>query len=154
MSNDLILFDIDGTLADVTHRVNYVRTKPTNWKAFNAAAKLDPVIPIVLEIYHMFLKAGKTLLLGTGRIEDLRVDTEDWLERNGVRGYIKMYMRPENDFRPDTIIKREMLDLIENDFGKWPDAVFDDRPGVVQMWKDVGIFVFDVSQNSWVGQSE
>jgi hydroxymethylpyrimidine pyrophosphatase-like HAD family hydrolase len=31
-----IVCDIDGTVANIEHRRQYVATKPKNWKAFNA----------------------------------------------------------------------------------------------------------------------
>lgn len=37
----LICFDIDGTLANIEHRLDCVRTKPKNWKAFDAAIFVD-----------------------------------------------------------------------------------------------------------------
>lgn len=36
-----IIFDIDGTLADIAHRRHHVETKPKNWSAFQVAAHLD-----------------------------------------------------------------------------------------------------------------
>ena len=35
--NKVIVFDIDGTLANIEHRRAFVATKPKNWKAFTAA---------------------------------------------------------------------------------------------------------------------
>jgi hypothetical protein len=55
-------------------------------------------------------------------------------------------MRPADDFRGDDIVKREILATIVSHFGRKPDMVFDDRPRVVRMWRDEGIFVFNVYQ--------
>jgi hypothetical protein len=55
-------------------------------------------------------------------------------------------MRSKEDFRSDDIVKRELLDDVVADYGKKPDMVFEDRPRVVKMWRDNGIFVFDVKQ--------
>ena len=37
----VIVFDIDGTLANIEHRRAFVATKPKNWKAFNAGIVND-----------------------------------------------------------------------------------------------------------------
>jgi hypothetical protein len=55
-------------------------------------------------------------------------------------------MRKEGDYRSDDIIKKELLDEIVADFGKVPNIVFDDRPRVVKMWRENGVFVADVYQ--------
>jgi hypothetical protein len=55
-------------------------------------------------------------------------------------------MRKADDFRGDDIVKREILDEIFADWGRKPDMVFDDRPRVVRMWREEGIFVFNVYQ--------
>ena len=38
-----VIFDIDGTLADTSHRAHYMQQKPKNWKSFFDECHLDPV---------------------------------------------------------------------------------------------------------------
>jgi hypothetical protein len=141
----LVVFDIDGTLANIEHRLDYVRSKPKNWKAFDAGIPNDKVNLPVAEVFTSML-FHHYIVLASGRNERSRKATEDWLWDNKLRGYQKLYMRKEDDYRNDSIVKREMLDEIIADYGKKPDMVFDDRPRVVKMWRDAGIFVFDVYQ--------
>lgn len=141
----LVVFDIDGTLANIEHRLDYVRSKPKNWKAFDAGIPNDKVNLPVAEVFTSML-FHHDIVLASGRNERSRKATEDWLWDNKLRGYQKLYMRKEDDYRNDSIVKREMLDEIIADYGKKPDMVFDDRPRVVKMWRDAGIFVFDVYQ--------
>jgi len=42
----------------------------------------------------------------------------------------------------------QLLDQIVVDFGRKPDIVFDDRPRVVKMWRENGVFVADVYQGT------
>jgi hypothetical protein len=143
----LIVFDIDGTLANIEHRLDYVRSKPKNWAAFDAGIPNDKVNLPVAEAFHALKAIGHTIIFASGRNERTRSETELWLIRNGFWGIgRKLYMRKADDFRGDDIVKREMLDQIIADFGKKPDMVFDDRPRVVRMWRDAGIFVFNVYQ--------
>jgi len=143
----LVVFDIDGTLANIEHRLDYVRSKPKNWKAFDAGIPNDEVNLPVAEVFWMLNIPGThTIVLASGRNERSREATEKWLRVKALDSYDKLYMRKADDFRNDSIVKREMLDEIIADYGKKPDMVFDDRPRVVNMWRDAGIFVFDVYQ--------
>jgi hydroxymethylpyrimidine pyrophosphatase-like HAD family hydrolase len=143
----LVVFDIDGTLANIEHRLDYVRSKPKNWKAFDAGIPNDKKNPPVAEMFRLITRdAGHNVVLASGRNERSRTATEDWLELNGLGNYERLYMRKADDFRSDDIVKREILDEIIADYGRKPDMVFDDRPRVVRMWRDNCIFVFNVYQ--------
>jgi phosphoglycolate phosphatase-like HAD superfamily hydrolase len=142
----LVVFDIDGTLADIEHRLDYVRSKPKNWKAFDAGIPNDKVNEPVAEVFDAMIMGGHTVILASGRSERTRIATQDWLRKNGFSSYDKLYMRPADDYRGDDIVKREILDEMTRAWGRKPDMVFDDRPRVVRMWRDAGIFVFNVYQ--------
>ena len=80
------------------------------------------------------------IVLLSGRDESCRKETEEWLTKNGIC-YQELHMRPEGDFRKDTVIKREMFDKYIA--GKYyVKAVFDDRPCVVRMWRSMGFTTF------------
>jgi hypothetical protein len=142
----LIVFDIDGTLANIEHRLDYVRSKPKNWAAFDAGIPNDKVNRFVAEAFHSLSAARNTIVLASGRSERSREATVAWLTKNNLHTWDNLYMRKADDFRSDDIVKREMLDQIIADYGRKPDMVFDDRPRVVRMWRDAGIFVFNVYQ--------
>ena len=143
----LVVFDIDGTLANIEHRLAFVRSKPKNWKAFDAGIPNDAVNPYVAEAFHSLKAAGNEIIFASGRSERTRDATMKWLQDNRFWNYTaKLYMRKADDFRGDNIVKQEILDEIIADYGRKPDMVFDDRPRVVRMWRDNGIFVFNVYQ--------
>ena len=50
----VIVFDIDGTLANIEHRRSFVATKPKNWKAFNAGIVNDTPHEDLVELTWMF----------------------------------------------------------------------------------------------------
>lgn len=142
----LICFDIDGTLANINHRLDYVRSKPKNWPAFEAGIPNDAVNNAVATVMCNTASWGHTIILASGRNERSRIATQDWLRKHHLDVYEKLYMRAADDFRSDDVVKREILDEIVADYGKKPDMVFDDRPRVVKMWRDAGVFVFDCYQ--------
>jgi phosphoglycolate phosphatase-like HAD superfamily hydrolase len=143
----LVCFDLDGTLADIEHRLGFVRSKPKNWPAFDAGIPNDAVNLPVAEVFHSLKAAGNEIIFASGRNERTRDVTMKWLQDNGLWDYrSKLYMRKADDYRSDDIVKDEIIDEIVADYGKLPDMWFDDRPRVVRAVRKRGIFVFDVYQ--------
>jgi len=136
------VFDLDGTLCNVTHRRQWVATQPKNWDAWNAGISEDVPNAPVLDMLHS-LSSSFRIVLVSGRGSEYRVQTEEWLKKYRIP-YDALYMRAFEDFRADDEIKSELADQVEKDYRIL--GVFDDRKRVVDMWIKRGIFVFDVSQ--------
>jgi phosphoglycolate phosphatase-like HAD superfamily hydrolase len=143
----IIVFDVDGTLANCDHRRHYVACKPKNWGAFNRAMKFDTPHDDIIWLYKLMKDAGHTILIASGRGEENRRDTEIWLASVGVVPS-KIYMRPANDHRKDDIIKAELLEQIRAEYGE-PYMVIDDRQQVVDMWRANGIRCLQVAPGSF-----
>lgn len=141
-----VIFDVDGTLADCQHRVHWVRSNPKNWAAFNRAMVNDTAHADVCDLLRMFHSSGWTVLIATGRSEDDRQITEDWLrDQAGLDGlWTKLYMRRSRDFRADNVIKSEILDQMLLD-GFSPTMVVDDRQQVVDMFRSRGLRVLQAA---------
>ena len=139
----VIVFDIDGTLANIEHRRSFVATKPKNWKAFTAGIVNDTPHEDIVTLSTMFVACGNTLLLCSGRGEEQRDVTVDQMNEFGVL-YSKLYMRPAKDHRPDDIIKIELLQQIREEFGN-PWLWFDDRTRVVNAIRAEGVRVLQVA---------
>ncbi len=137
------IFDLDGTLADCSHRLGYVKTKPKNWGAFFAGIPHDPVHENVFLELNDAVNANHDIIIVTARpeTEQVRKDTLEWLERNKIT-YHKIFFRAKNDHREDAIVKSEILDIIL-EAGHNIHTVYDDRPKVVAMWKSRGLNVID-----------
>ena len=139
-----VIFDIDGTLLDISHRLHLVRKKPPDWKEFrNPAQKRwdEPRLPVI-KVAVALQEAGHGVLLFTARMESERADTLQSLSRF-FDPMPFLCMRKDEDYRPDTEVKAEMLELLRNQ-GFNPVMVFDDRPSVIRMWKENGLTVADV----------
>ena len=146
-----IIFDIDGTLADITHRRHHVMTKPKNWKAFIAGASQDAVNePIARVARHFAVWGAHRIILCSGRNEAQREITEAWLAEMWGEGarHERLYMRADLDYRADDIIKSELLDKILAD-GYHPELVFDDRKRVVDMWRRRGLTCCQVAEGDF-----
>lgn len=133
-----VLFDIDGTLALIDHRRPLLDGAPPDWKSFNALMGDDTPNHPIVELYKTLWDSGKyQLILVSGRGEEHREITETWLAWNSVP-FDRLLMRPANDFRPDTEIKKEILDRLRQE-GNEISFVVDDRRSVVDMWRENGI---------------
>ena len=134
----VVLFDIDGTLADIEHRRVHLDESNPDWRAFNAAMGEDtPNQPIVSLYLALWSNPQFDPILVTGRSEDFRKLTEQWLTWNEIP-FSRMLMRKSKDFRADHIIKEEILNKL---LAEGLDIQFtvDDRQQVVDMWRRRGI---------------
>jgi hypothetical protein len=144
--NPTVIFDVDGTLSNCEHRVHWVRSRPPNWPAFNAAMHLDKPNTDIVWLLKSLHASGARILIASGRGEETRSVTEAWLDAvAGVAGlYEKLYMRAAGDRRSDVIVKSEILDQMRRD-GYDPSMAVDDRIGVVKMWRDRGLRCLQVA---------
>lgn len=132
-----VIFDIDGTLADCTHRRHYVVSHPKNWKAFFATVEHDTLIKPVAQLLRALLSSGHKVICCSGRPEDIRNATEQWLYSHGLFPH-RLYMRKTDDYRPDDIIKAELLEDIRAD-GFNPILAVEDRSRIVKVWRYHGL---------------
>lgn len=142
-----ILCDIDGTLADRSHRLHFIETKPKNWDAFFAAAADDAPIQPVCDAISDLMEYNRIIFV-TGRPERTRIATSLWLSKRAVLWPDYLFMRKDGDYRPDEIIKEELLDQLLA-AGHKPVLVFDDRKRVVEMWRRRGLICAQVAEGDF-----
>jgi HAD superfamily, subfamily IIIB (Acid phosphatase) len=135
---DCAIFDIDGTLADLAHRLPMLDVKPVDWDAFFLACGEDRVIQHACDFCAALRNRGLLIVLSTSRPERVREITNTWFANNTQIIFEKMYMRNDGDYRPDYIVKRENLTQIRED-GYNPLMVFDDRREVIEMFTLAGV---------------
>ena len=135
MTEEIVIFDIDGTLADVSERLHHIRKKPKDWDAFFRGIPQDKAIHSMVRLCNILHAAGVKILLCTGRREKDRAETVKWLARQGVN-YHELILRPDGDRRSDVLVKREMLAGIDRSKILF---VVEDRSGVVEMWRSEGL---------------
>lgn len=139
-----IIVDLDGTLADTSHRQQFVTSKPKNWKAFFEAMFDDTPIKSVVELVRsLSLDQNNKIILCSGRPDDYKLATLTWLDDWNIP-YDAIYMRKAGDFRPDDVVKEEILNQIFLD-GFNPGLAIDDRLKVCRMWQRNGIPVLAVN---------
>lgn len=143
-----IIVDIDGTLADIAHRLHFIRSegKPDWDSFFDACGSDEPITPVVALTACLSARPN-TVIYCSGRTERVRNTTESWLKRVGLWPK-HLYMRADGDHRPDDIIKRELLARIRAD-GFDPVLAIDDRKRVVDMWRAEGLICAQVAEGEF-----
>jgi len=136
-----IIVDIDGTVADCTHR----RGELPNWKKFFEKMGEDPPMESVVKLIKPFLQAEEwggepVVLFVSGRPDEYREITLRWLRLHVYNDFFtsRLFMRKTGDYRSDAIVKKEILEEIREDYE--PFLSIDDRSTVVSMWRENGIF--------------
>lgn len=132
-----VIFDIDGTLADITHRLHHIKdTETPDWNAFNYECYKDDPKSDIIKMLEMCRYYGKQIAIMTGREEIFRLRTEEWLRDKGIK-YDLLLMRAAKDYRSDSVIKEELF----HNYLKAKDVWFvvDDRQKVVDMWRNLGL---------------
>ena len=146
-----IIFDLDGTLADISVR-RKLSTKPNgkmNWDIFFDPdnIKLDVPNDPVVKMAQLFAKDGFNIIIFSGRSDKTKHTTLDWLTHNKVP-FNKLVMRDKDrHFMPDDKLKKQFLDDHSN-----IDDIFlvvDDRKKVVDMWRSLGLNVFQVDDGNF-----
>ena len=152
MNKNTVIFDLDGTLADITARKE-LATKSNgklDWDVFfdPSNIKLDVPNPPVVKLAQMLAEDGFTIIIFSGRSDKTEKTTRSWLSRNRVP-FHKLVMRPHRtmNFVPDEILKKDMLD-------KYVDIndifmVVDDRQKVVDMWRSLGLICVQVAEGNF-----
>ena len=138
-----IIFDVDGTLMNISHRKKFVESKPKDWNSFRDETPNDTPIKEVFLTAIALQKAGHNIIIASGRNKSQRAITMKQLIGEGLV-FIDLFMRSDKDFRSDVVLKREMLGAMRRK-GYNPKMVFDDRSSVVQMWRDEGLRVAQVA---------
>lgn len=133
-----IIFDLDGTLANIESRRAYLTNNPKDWDGFFRGIIHDKPNQPIITLYKLIAndKSHKMIIV-SGRPDKYKSESIEWLKKHGIH-YDFLYMRKHGDRRADYLIKKEILDEIRAD-GIEVTLSIDDRNSVVQMWREHGI---------------
>mgnify|MGYP002003318656 FL=1 len=165
MNKKTVIFDLDGTLANIDVRRNR-SVKPNgklNWDIFASPDSIlhwdEPNHPVI-KMAQMFHNDGFKIVIFSGRNDRSFQATVDWLKIHEVPHDL-LVMRPDKfkskswpiangnpatfdmRFMPDEILKKKMLDTFVDINDVF--LVVDDRDKVVKMWRDLGLNTFQVA---------
>jgi FMN phosphatase YigB (HAD superfamily) len=132
---DAVIFDVDGTLADVSGIRHYLTddAKRKNFEKFHGAASyVRPHQPIIA-LAQSLTVAGFPILVVTGRMEKWRYPTSIWLRKWGVE-FTELHHRRDGDPRRDVEVKRDILADLRARYRII--LAVDDNPAIIALWNE------------------
>lgn len=158
-----VVFDLDGTLADDSHRVHFIKRERPDWQSYFRLAGLDKPVKPVIAVFQALARQGHTVEIWTGRTAAIQDATVKWLLEHVLEGHTvdrdgiaietagiktSIRMRPVKDYRPQLKLKGEWLAEVIRE-GRFPDLAFDDRNAAVAWWRGQGIQCLHVKDNDY-----
>ena len=134
-----VIFDMDGTLADVSSIRHYLKPNVNHGKdfdAFHAESVNVPPHPHVVNHAECASLLGHKILIVTARRWMWRHHTAWWLAMHRVPSDM-LIMRGNKDHRPDYEVKKDMLATIRKAYNVI--HAVDDNPNVIRLWQEEGI---------------
>jgi hypothetical protein len=134
-----VVFDIDGVLANATHRQHLLEPAPgrrKDWKTFFSRAGDDALIAEVAALTVLLDPALHRVLL-TARPTTIQALTLEWLSQHSIRWDL-LVMRPDGEYAPSPVAKRHAVHELRT-YGFQALLAFDDDRRNVDMFHDEGI---------------
>lgn len=128
--------DIDGVLADPSHRLHLIESRPKDWRGFFRLARKDPPLPQGVALVEDLVARGVAVVFATGRPVHLRRATEAWLTEQGLPSG-PLYMREGGDRRPNPVVKLELYRSLAREFDI--EVIVDDDLRVVELLASAGL---------------
>jgi len=145
MKPQAIIVDIDGTIADATHRLHHIKDGKRDWEPFFDAMVDDTFMhdawaKILKEVSYASEELPRVIFL-TARPDSHWDQTVKWITDHvpaGLPAEYELLMRKKGDHRPDIEVKAELYDkLIKQNYNVI--LAFEDRPAVLRMWLEKGL---------------
>lgn len=140
MKSTAVIFDMDGTLADVSsirhHLTTFEATKRRvikHFDKFHAESVNVPPHRHVVNAAQVAHLLGHKILVVTARKHMWRNHTAWWLAMHGVPSDMLM-MRGNDDNRKDYEVKKDMLDTIRQAYNVI--HAWDDNPSIIKLWTE------------------
>lgn len=145
---DIIVFDLDGTLANTDECRHLLEGAEKRWDEFYLAATKVSAIPAVVKTFFAFHnEALYDIYIASGRSDLVRAETFQWLMDNRI--YCdKLLMRKHGDFTPDDELKKSWVESGEIPLDRIL-CVFEDRNRMVKMWRSLGLVCFHVADGDF-----
>ena len=147
----IYIFDIDGTIADATHRLHFIQDHvPRKWDEFFAGTIDDAPKFAVIDVLSALYAVGHDIWYWSARPEHTRKMTLTWLNTFGLYPCMDdLRMRPDGDRRHDDILKEEWLHSLSVEERSRLAGVFEDRARVAEMYRRNGVTCFHVARGNF-----
>lgn len=143
MDKRFVVVDLDGTVFDIVHRVDYAKAR--QWDDFHSRLTFDKVYPDV-KFFIEKMAINANIIACTGRPERWREPTIQMITKNGII-IDELLMRPDDDYRKDGELKIALLESFFGDKEKVLEHVafcLEDRDHVVEAYRNYGLPAWQV----------
>jgi hypothetical protein len=142
----IVVFDIDGTIADLSHREHFIEEKgKEDWDSFFSEAQLleDKPIKSSVDGFNAFVELSDKSFIISARPKRTLDVTEEWLLGNGFNidnVFGNIILRPDNlqvrshEFK-ETVFKEFILNKNIDDFF----IFIDDQENNLEMFSKYGV---------------
>jgi len=149
----MIVFDLDDTLSNTTHRQHILETGDTKsentWTRFFKACKKDKPIHWTIDLFNVLQDRSRhSVVIITGRSSIVEKETRHWLEKYDIfPDWIEF--RPEKDHRHDSEVKPEMLKKVSKMLDERVWFIVEDRNSMVKKWRELGYNVLQCKESEY-----
>jgi hypothetical protein len=135
------LLDLDHTIANSFWRDSMIGSVP--WDEYHAASKNDKPFQKMVDLINALIKHGDLIIAITGRTENHRGLTLNWLISNNILIH-DLLMRPEKVFLKNAEMK---VKLVSDYFNNYFDSIgflIDDNEETILAFQKLGIATLQV----------
>ena len=147
MKPQAVISDLDGTLCDISHRIEHFHAR--NWRDFFGLIPGDSPIRAVRNTLRALHAYGYEIIFVSARSEEYREATRWWLTEH-CPGFEKfpLFLRGRYDERFDNEVKKEIyINQIEPKYRV--EFVLEDRDHVVEMWRKLSLNCWQVAKGDY-----
>lgn len=137
MAKGTVVIDLDGTLANLDHRLPFVKRESPDWDAFFEACTHDVINIWCYHLIHALTNSDISVKIVSARSRKVEEKTRQWLKFQDIPESVELVLlRAEGDFTPDDDLKMKWLSQQNK-----AEILFvvDDRQRVVDMWRKEGL---------------
>lgn len=135
----VVVFDIDGTLMDETHR-SHLR-ESGKWEQYFDQCDLDTPIAHIVALTKEYKDKGYEVWLMSGRSISCEEKTRQSMEKHGVV-FDKLKLRSKDVFIPDYVLKPAWIAKYIGH--ERVEAIYDDTDAVIEGFRNKGLHTIDV----------
>lgn len=143
MTKNLVIWDLDDTLLDPSHRTHFLDHKPARWDDFFNACDgdtfIDPMLNVLLHLHEKALiDSDIHIVFLTGRSNVLQVaeKTKATLRQHGLHEH-PLVLRKKGDFRKSGDFKRTWIEAHLQKYQYDNVTIIDDDIHVIEQCRDI-----------------
>lgn len=146
------IIDVDGTLANLDHRLWHLNAVPKDYDGFFHDVPYDGKFDTIISAVSRLADTGHYIIILSGRPTTVGHETAHWLESVARVPYKRLFMRNSGDHRPDHQVKRQLMEqMFRSGLRKESiKVIIDDRDSVCAVWTELGLPLIQVDHGTCV----